>query len=191
MGYNDAETWFDAEQEHAMNKVIGFLGVAVLMFVQVSHAYAQDASRASVLKPGVLSAADVKSISPTTYYYAGRSASVQMRNTVGIRTQDGKNILAGMVDTSGYSTGIQQKYQGFFITEAKIRVEGTEVAPGEYGFGFMNDHFILTNVAAEDILNTASKMDEQLKRPVPLKITDENGGYRLYAGKKYVVVQVQ
>jgi hypothetical protein len=34
-------------------------------------------------------------------------------------------------------------------------------------------------------------MDDQLKRPVPLKVTDENGGYRLYAGKKYVVLQVQ
>lgn len=174
-----------------MNRLIGFLGVALLICVQVSLAYAQDTSHASPLKPGILSASDVKSISPTTYYYAGRSASVQMRNTVGIRTQDGKNILAGMVDTSGYSTGIQQKYQGFFITEAKIHIEGTEVAPGEYGFGFMNDRFILTNVAAEDVLNTASKIDEQLKRPAPLKITDENGGYRLYAGKKYVVVQAE
>jgi hypothetical protein len=96
-----------------------------------------------------------------------------------------------MVDTSGYSTGIQQKYQGFFITEAKIHIEGTEVVPGEYGFGFMNDRFILTNVAADNVLNVPSKMDDQLKRPVPLKVTDENGGYRLYAGKKYVVLQVQ
>ena len=173
-----------------MNRVIGCLGVALFLVVQVSLSYTQETSHGSALKPGILSAADVKGISPTTYYYAGHSASVQMRNTVGIRTQDGKNILAGMVDTSGYSTGIQQKYQGFFITEAKIRIEGTEVAPGEYGFGFMNDHFILTNVAAEDVLNTASKIDEQLKRPVPIKITDANGGYRLYAGKKYVVVQV-
>jgi hypothetical protein len=70
-------------------------------------------------------------------------------------------------------------------------VEGTEVAPGQYGFGFMNDRFILTSVAAEDVLNVASKVDDQLKRPVPLKITDENGGYRLYAGKKFVVLQVQ
>jgi hypothetical protein len=55
----------------------------------------------------------------------------------------------------------------------------------------MNDRFILTNVAADNVLNVPSKMDDQLKRPVPLKVTDENGGYRLYAGKKYVVLQVQ
>jgi hypothetical protein len=174
-----------------MNKLLGFAFVAVFATLQMSYMYAQDAARPGVLKPGVLSTTDVKILSPTTYYYAGHAASVQMRNTVGIRTQDAKNILAGMVDTSGYSTGIQQKYQGFFITEAKIHIEGTEVAPGEYGFGFMNDKFVLTNVAAEDILNVASKMDDQLKRPVPLKVTEENGGYRLYAGKKYVVVQVQ
>ncbi|HVO64791.1 MAG TPA: hypothetical protein VMT53_27965 [Terriglobales bacterium] len=174
-----------------MHKLILFSFVAALAAVQISHLYAQDAARPSVLKPGVLSASDVKIISPTSYYYAGRAASVQTRNTAGVRTQDGKTILVGMVDTSGYSTGIQQKYQGFFITEAKIHIEGTEIDPGEYGFGFMNDRFILTNVAAEDVLNVPCKIDEQLKRPVPLKVTDENGGYRLYAGKKYVVVQVQ
>lgn len=174
-----------------MNKLIRFSFVMVLAALQISQICAQDTARPSVLKPGVLSTTDVKSISPTNYYYAGHAASVQMRNTVGIRTQDGKNILAGMVDTSGYSTGIQQKYQGFFITEAKVHIEGTEVTPGEYGFGFMNDRFILTNVASEDVLNVPSKMDDQLKRPVPLKATEENGGYRLYAGKKYVVVQVQ
>jgi hypothetical protein len=174
-----------------MNKLMRFAFVAIIASVQISYVYAQDTAHPSALKPGILSATDVKGISPTTYYYAGHAATVQMRNTIGIRTQDGKNILAGMVDTSGYSTGIQQKYQGFLITEAKIRIEGTEVAPGQYGFGFMNDKFILTNVAAEDVLNVASKMDEQLKRPVPLKATEESGGYRLYAGKKYVVLQVQ
>jgi hypothetical protein len=94
------------------------------------------------------------------------------------------------VDTSGYSTAIAQKYQGFFITETKIQIEGTEVVPGEYGFGFMNDRFILTNVGADDVLNLPSKIDDQMKRPVPLKITEENGGYRLYAGRKYVALRL-
>jgi hypothetical protein len=163
----------------------------VLLALQVSHAYAQDSPHPSSLKPGVLSSADLRTIAPSSYYYAGHAASVQMRNTAGIRTENGKTILVGLVDTSGYSTAIAQKYQGFFITEVKLHVEGTEVAPGQYGFGFMNDRFILTSVAAEDVLNVASKVDDQLKRPVPLKITDENGGYRLYAGKKFVVLQVQ
>lgn len=174
-----------------MKKLIRIFAVAVLAALCITQVYAQGTARQSDLKPGVLSSSDVRTVSPTSYYYAGHAATVQMRNTAGIRTQDGKNILAGMVDTSGYSTGIQQKYQGYFITEAKIRIEGKEVAPGEYGFGFMDDKFLLTNVASDDILNVSSKTDDQLKRPVPLKATEENGGYRLYAGKKYVVLQVQ
>jgi len=34
-------------------------------------------------------------------------------------------------------------------------------------------------------------MDESLKRPVPLKITADDSNYRLYAGKKYVVISVK
>jgi hypothetical protein len=172
-----------------MNRFIRLSAIAVAL-LQVWQVWAQEAARPDLWKPGVLTSTEVKTIAPASYYYAGHAASVQLRNTVGIRTQDGKNIIAGMVDTSGYSTAIAQKYQGFFITETKIHIEGTEVAPGEYGFGFMHDRFILTNVGAEDILNVASKMDDQMKRPVPLKITEENGGYRLYAGKKYVALEL-
>lgn len=173
-----------------MKRLIRLSTLVMLLALPFSHLYAQEV-RPGLLKPGILPSADVKTIAPSSYYYAGHAASVQMRNTAGIRTQDGRNILAGMVDTSGYSTAVAQKYQGFFISETKIHIEGTEVAPGEYGFGFMNDRFILTNVGAEDVLNVPCKVDEQVKRPVPLKITGENGGYRLYAGRKYVTIQVQ
>jgi hypothetical protein len=170
-----------------MNTLVRLAAIAVVVLL-VSHVWAQEAARPDLLKPGVLTSADVKTIAPASYYYAGHAASVQLRNTAGIRTHDGKNILAGMVDTSGYSTAIAQKYQGFFITETKIQIEGNEVVPGEYGFGFMNDRFILTNVGADDVLNVPSKTDDQMKRPVPLKITEENGGYRLYAGRKHVAL---
>jgi hypothetical protein len=170
-----------------MNTLVRLSAIAVVV-LPGSHGWAQAAARRDLLKPGVLTSADVKTIAPTSYYYAGHAASVQLRNTVGIRTQDGKNILAGMVDTSGYSTAIAQKYQGFFITETKIQIEGTEVEPGEYGFGFMNDRFILTNVGGGDVVNVPAKRDDQMKRPVPVKITEENGGYRLYAGRKYVAL---
>jgi len=170
-----------------MNTLVRLSWIAVVV-LPGSHVWAQAAARPDLLKPGVLTSADVKTIAPTSYYYAGHAASVQLRNTVGIRTQDGKNILAGMVDTSGYSTAIAQKYQGFFITETKIQIEGTGVEPGEYGFGFMNDRFILTNVGGGDVVNVPAKRDDQMKRPVPLKITEENGDYRLYAGRKYVAL---
>jgi hypothetical protein len=52
----------------------------------------------------------------------------------------------------------------------------------------MNDRFILTNVGGGDVVNVPAKRDDQMKRPVPVKITEENGGYRLYAGRKYVAL---
>ena len=167
-----------------MNRI---LSLSLLLLLGITHSVAQDKQSSS--KPGVLTASEVKAIAPATYYYAGHAASVQLRNTVAFRTENGKNVLAGMVDTSGYSTAIAQKYQGFFINEVKLQIEGTELAPGEYGFGFMDDKFIITNVAADDVFSVTAKADDQLKRAAPLKLTEADGGYRLYAGKKYVVIK--
>ncbi len=101
-------------------------------------------------------------------------------------------VLAGMVDTSGCSSDLQQKYQGMFITEVKLDIEGSSLAPGAYGFGFTKDgKFIVMDVGANDVLSVSSKTDDKLRRPVPLKIVEEGGMYRLYAGKKWVGLKTQ
>jgi len=133
----------------------------------------------------------MKSLVPASYFYRGQSATVQMRNSGAIRTKDQKYVIAALVDTSGYSTGIAEKYQGLFITEVKVKVEGSELAPGQYGFGFAGDKFVVTDVGANDVFSVSSKVDKDLKRPVPLKIVGEGGAYRLYAGRKYVTLQVE
>jgi hypothetical protein len=137
----------------------------------------------------VLTGEQVKKLAPSTYFFAGQSAAVQERNTAGLKNSAGRLVLAGLVDTSGYSTGIQEKYQGFLITETKLSFEGATLDPGEYGFGFKDGKFIVMNVASTDLLSVASQNDEQLKHPVPLKVEKDGGGYRLYAGRKYVVVK--
>src|SRR5947207_10765093 len=114
-----------------------------------------------------------------------------MRNSGAIRTKDQKYVLAALVDTSGYSTDVAQKYQGLLITEVKVKIEGSELAPGQYGFGFVDDKFVVTDVGANDVFSVSSKVDENLKRPVPLKISQEGGENRLYHGKKYVTLQVE
>src|ERR1700686_3020248 len=137
----------------------------------------------------VLTGDQVKKIVPTSYFFAGQSAAVQARNTAGFKNSSGKVVLAGLVDTSGYSTAIQEKYQGFFITETKLSFDGATLDPGEYGFGFKDGKFTVMNVAATDVLAIAGQSDEQLKHPVPLKFEKDSTGYRLYAGRKYVVVK--
>jgi hypothetical protein len=112
------------------------------------------------------------------------------RSNAGIRTRDQKYVIAGLIDTSGYAAGVAEKYQGFLITEVKLKIEGSELAPGQYGFGFTGDKFVVTDVGANDLLSVTSKRDDNLKRPVPLKIVEEGEAHRLYAGKKYVTLQV-
>jgi hypothetical protein len=140
--------------------------------------------------PGVLSAEDVKRVVPPSYFFRGQSALVQLRNSAGFRTADGKFVLAGLVDTSGYSTDVAEKYQGFLITEVKLNIEGTNLPPGEYGFGFSKDgKFLVMDVG------------ENLHRAVPLTIVADQssanqtsanpGSYRLYAGKKWVSLKPQ
>jgi hypothetical protein len=142
-------------------------------------------------KTGVVEASDMKQIVPTNYYYDGQVAPVQFRNAAAIRLDGGKIVQAGLVDNSGYSSDIAAKYQGYFITEQKIKIGGKELAPGQYGFGFSGGKFRIMDVGGNDVLQADQQMDEGLKRPVPLKITADGANYRLYAGKKYVVIAVK
>ena len=159
--------------------------IVVLTIVVVS-AWAQESKPA-----GVVPSTDLKTLVPAAFFYRGQSATVQLRNSGAIRTKDQKYVIAALVDTAGYASDVAQKYQGLFITEVRIKFEGSELTPGEYGFGFMGDKFIVSDVAANDVLTVASKRDDNLKRPVPLKISQEGGEYRLYAGKKYVTLAVE
>jgi hypothetical protein len=141
------------------------------------------------LSAQVLGADALKKVIPGSFFFAGQSAPVQLRNSAGLKNAAGKLVLAGLVDTSGYSTAIQEKYQGFLITETKLSFDGQTLDPGAYGFGFKDGKFIVMNVASTDLFSVASQNDEQLKRPVPLKLEKDGEAYRLYAGRKYVVVK--
>src|SRR5271170_8083013 len=96
----------------------------------------------------VLTAEQVKKLAPGSFFFAGQSAAVQLRNTAGLKNSAGKVVLAGLVDTSGYSTAIAEKYQGLLIVETKLSFDGAVLDPGQYGFGFKDDKFIVMNVAA-------------------------------------------
>jgi len=138
-------------------------------------------------KPGVLNSDEVRKVTPTTYFFRGQSATVQMRNSAGLSVANGKLVLAGLVDTSGYASDVQAKYQGLLITEVKLKIEGTDLPPGQYGFGFSQDgKFLVMDVGANDLFSVAGKMDDKLAHPVPLKIVEDGGAYRLYAGRKWV-----
>jgi hypothetical protein len=140
-------------------------------------------------KPGLLDPATLKEAVPSNYFFDGLVATVQVRNTSGIRFDGNKLLLAAFVDNSGYSSDVQEKYQGLLITEANVTIGNAELGPGQYGFGFTKEgNFVVLNVAADQIFSVAFQVDDSLKRPVPLKIVTDGDSYRLYAGKKYVVI---
>jgi hypothetical protein len=163
--------------------VINFLkGICLPLFVMLAL---------SLAAAQILTSAELKKAVPSSFFYSGQSAPVQMRNSVGVKNSGGKLVLAGLVDTSGYATSITEKYQGFFITEAKINIEGSSLDVGAYGFGLTKDgKFNVMNMAGTDVLSVGAKTDDKVAHPVPLKLEKEGSDYRLYAGKNYVVLKV-
>jgi hypothetical protein len=160
--------------------------LGVLPLVMLAAAVAQQASN------HLLSSDEVKKAVPTEYFFRGQKAPVQVRNAVGFQLADGKMMLAALVDASGYSTAIQQKYQGMLITETKLNIGGSELAPGQYGFGFTAEgKFIVMDVANNDVLSAASQTDSTLQHAVPLKLVEDGAGYKLYAGKKWVGIKAE
>jgi hypothetical protein len=165
-------------------KNVRFAGIGGLATLLLGVAIAQNASQ------HLLSTDEVKKAVPTEFFFRGQKALTQMRNAAGFQTSSGMMTLAALVDASGYSTAIQQKYQGLLITESKINIGGSELMPGQYGFGFASDKFVVMNVANEDVFSVSFETDSSLKRPVPLKMVEDGSGYKLYVGRKWVSVKV-
>jgi hypothetical protein len=157
-----------------------WLAVTILIFCSLLLSAQQP-------KAGVLTGDDIKKVVPSAYFFRGQSAPVQVRNSAGFSSPDGKLVLAGLVDTSGYASDVQAKYQGFLITEVKLNIEGSELAPGAYGFGFSKEgKFLVMDVGANGLFAVSGKVDDKLSHPVPLKIVEDAGAYRLYSGRKWV-----
>jgi len=144
-------------------------------------------------KEVILKAADITpKLLPETVFFRGQAAPVQMRNTGGVHFADDLYVLAGLVDSSGYSSGIREKYQGYLLTEATLSIGGQTLKPGAYGFGFLDGgKFVVMDLGANDVFQIASQHDADLKHPVPLQILASAGAgaYRLYAGRNFVEFQ--
>jgi hypothetical protein len=165
---------------------IRFVVLASFVLALLLSSVAQQASK------HVLTTDELNKAVPAEFFFWGQKATVQLRNAVGFQLADGKMALAALVDASGYSTSVQQKYQGMLITEVKLNIGGSALAPGQYGFGFTEDgKFTVMDVANNDVLSVAWQTDETLKRPVPLKLIEDGAGYKLYAGKKWVALKAE
>jgi hypothetical protein len=160
--------------------------LATAALALIGCALAQEVSK------HILSSDELRKVVPTEYFFRSQKAPVQLRNAVGFQLADTKMMLAALVDASGYSTSIQQKYQGMLITESKLNIGGSSLPPGQYGFGFAADgKFNVMDVANNDVLSASYQTDPVLQRPVPLKLVEDGEGYKLYAGKKWIALRAE
>ena len=173
-----------------VRKLLCLLPAILLAAAAVSVAGPQKAADTAPAKEGILTAADVgNKLLPEKVFFRGQTAPVQARNTGGVRYADGFMVFAGLVDSSGYSTGIREKYQAYLINEVPVEIGGQTLKPGAYGIGFLDGNkFVVMDIGANDVLQAASTKDSEMKRPVPLQFLAGAGAgnYRLYHGRDYV-----
>jgi hypothetical protein len=165
------------------NLRVATLGILALALLTTAAAAQQPSNH-------ILSSDELKKAVPSEFFFRGQKAPVQLRNAAGFQLSDTKMVLAALVDASGYSTAIQQKYQGLLISETKLKIGGSELPPGQYGFGFTADgKFVVMDIANTDVLSAPTQTEAALQHAVPLKLVEDGTGYKLYAGKKWVGIK--
>lgn len=137
----------------------------------------------------VLAGSELSRVVPPGFYFQGLSAPTQMRNSAAARWEKDRHVIAGLVDTSGYSADVREKYQGFLITDSDITIGGKTLKSGAYGFGFSNDEKLnIMDLAGNQIVSVSTSKDSKLRRPRPLMMAKSDEGVRLYSGKDYAVI---
>jgi hypothetical protein len=161
------------------------LCTAATLRAQSAASSASSANTESVLKGPDITASN---LFPDRVFYRGKTASAQLRNTGGVHFADGFYFLAGLVDTSGYSTAVVEKYQAYLLTEVPLEFDGRQLRAGAYGAGFVGGNFLVTDLGAHDVFQVPAKHDTEIKRPVPLQVIagPVDGAYRLYRGRDFV-----
>jgi len=165
------------------------LAVATPALYAASQAVSSDkSSPAAATETKVMTAAEAAKRLPNTVFFRGQSAPIQARNSSGVQFTKDSLLLVTLVDTAGYSSALQEKYQAYLITESSIDIEGHRLVPGAYGCGFVADNFVVMDIGGHDLFTTSSAKDVELRRPTPLKIlpSTDGSGYRLYSGRNYI-----
>jgi hypothetical protein len=160
----------------------------ILLFLVLVSLHSVTAAQT---KPEVLAGDNLKKVVPTSFYFAGQSAVTQMRNTAAAKIGADRYVIVGLVDTSGYSTEISGKYEGFFITDSPVKIGDQELNTGAYGFGFSKDKINIFDLSSKQIMSVSTNNDAEMKRPRPLMMSNDDKGVRLYKGKIYVVISAK
>ncbi len=137
-----------------------------------------------------LTAEKLSVLLPSSVYFQGRTAPLQTRNAGGTTFADGQIVWVALVDSSGYSSAIQEKYQFYLVTEGPLRVGDASLPAGAYGGGFLGDRFLLMDLGGHTVAQGPLQTDAPLRRPRPLQVLpDTASAVKLYLGRKWVALQ--
>jgi hypothetical protein len=152
--------------------------------------YAQSTNVRAAESPAVLTRDQAAALLPPSVFFRGQTASIQARNSAGLRVAGDKLVLMALVDTSGYSSALQETYQAYLLTEIPLTIAGQRLQPGAYGFGFIaGNKMVVMDIGGNEVLRVATTRDDALTRPTPLQIlANAAAGTRLYIGRNYVPI---
>jgi len=130
---------------------------------------------------------------PADFYLEGNRIPVEKRNSALLKNGSGGRVVLGLIDTTGYSSQIQQKYTGMLITETKISVCGNNLGVGSYGFGLQRPAgasddsapFQIYNQAGTKVGECTAKKDTAASQAKPLSVVAGSPA-KVYFGK-YVI----
>jgi hypothetical protein len=165
------------------------LAIAVPALSAASQPGSPNKNGPNAVTPKVLTASEAAKLLPAAVFFRGQSAPIQARNSGGVQFAKDAFLLVSLVDTAGYSSSVQEKYQAYLITETPINIEGHRLEPGAYGCGFLAANaFIVMDIGGHDLFSVRSAKDADLRRPTPLQVLPSpvGAGYRLYVGRDYV-----
>lgn len=155
------------------------LGICLLVLATLtSAAAAQGPAR-------LFSAEELETTFPAKVYYLGKTAPVQLRNAAAVHLGEHGIFFAGLVDTSGYASGVQETYQMYLLLEQPTHFGSTTLQPGAYGAGFVGDKAVVMDIGGHKIAETATQLDDHMTRPRPLQLVQVDGGVRLYLGRRW------
>ena len=135
---------------------------------------------------------------PRDFVLEAYSIPVEKRNASLVRTPSGSRVFFALLDTSGYSSQVQQKYIGMLIAEGKVEICGHPFDTGSYGFGLTKPvpagpgpaEFRFYNQAGLLLASCPATRDEKLKQPRPLQaLWSAEITARLYVGRYWVAFQ--
>ena len=139
----------------------------------------------------VFSPEEVQGTFPPSVYFQGRSAPLQLRNAAAIRFAGDAIFFAGLVDSSGYASSVQEKYQMYVICERPTLFGGKLLQAGAYGAGFVGERFLVMDLGGRNIAEGQTQTDAQMARPRPLQLLQPGkASAKLYLGKRWVSVEL-